>query len=400
MGSTRMPDAGGENLTALMTGWRHELHRRPELGFKEVVTSAQVADLLKSFGLEVHEGIGGTGIVAVLRGNGRSGTGRAIALRADMDALPIEEKGNVPYRSCHEGRMHACGHDGHMAMLLGAAAMLCDHSSVKNSNWTVVFIFQPAEEHGLGAQAMIDDGLFERFPVSEVFGMHNLPGLPLGSFATRSGAFCASESLFEITIRARGGHSAMPHMGVDAILVGSTMVQELQSIVARKLPPGAGCVVSVTEFLTDGRRNVLPGNATLKGDVRAPTPELRQRVEAAMRTIVEGIAMTHGVETDFSFTTEFIEVVNAAEQTEAAVRAARSVFDTVDDRSVPMTFSEDFARFAAVKPACFALIGNGTQGCNGHALHSDAYDFNDAALPLGATYWARLVEERLACREG
>ena len=247
-------------LVADMTDWRRDFHRHPELGFDEHRTSARVAELLREFGLEVHTGVGGTGVVGVLqRGNGEA----SIAFRADMDALPITETGNPEWRSEHDGVMHACGHDGHSSMLLGAAAYLAQHGDF---NGRAIFIFQPNEEHGLGAAAMVDDGLFTRFEADAVFAMHNIPGMPAGSFATRAGAMTASESLFEITIKARGGHAAMPHMGVDAIYVGAQLVTALQGIVSRNLDPARNGVVSVTEFITDGRRNVLSAEA--RGTVR------------------------------------------------------------------------------------------------------------------------------------
>ena len=274
-----------------MTGWRHDFHLHPELGFEEHQTSSKVADLLTDFGLSVHRGIGGTGIVGILE-NGKST--RSIGLRADMDALPIEETGNCSYSSQQKGVMHACGHDGHTSMLLGAAKYLADNKSFEGR---VVFIFQPNEEHGLGASAMIEAGLFERFDVDDVYGIHNIPGMPVGTFAMRTGPITASESLFEIRIIAQGGHAALPHMGVDAIIVGTEIVQSLQTIVSRKLNPSLNGVVSVTEFITDGRRNVLPGTATLKGDARALSNEVNETIEARIRQIVAGFSSALGLKT-------------------------------------------------------------------------------------------------------
>lgn len=252
-----------------LTEMRRQFHRRPELGFQEDTTKALVADHLRSLGIEVHEGVGVVGVL-------RKGTGnRAIGLRADMDALPILETSTHDYPSETPGVMHACGHDGHMTMLLGAAEKLAQDAAFDG---TVVFLFQPNEEHGLGAQAMIDEGVLERFPVDEVYAIHNLPGAPVGQVSTRPGLICSSESLFEITVHGQGGHASMPQVGVDAITVGAELVTALQTIVARKLAPGAGVVVSVTEFVTDGQRNVLPGQAVLKGDVRARAPEDRLAV--------------------------------------------------------------------------------------------------------------------------
>ena len=375
-------DASPQGLTAL----RHEFHRAPELGFQEVETRRRVAGILRGLGLEVHEGAGVVGVLRAGSGN------RAIGLRADMDALPIHETGQHDHVSNTPGVMHACGHDGHMTMLLGAAATLARDPGFDG---TVVFLFQPNEEHGLGARAMIDEGVLERFPVEEVYAIHNLPGAPLGQVSTRKGQICASESLFEIAITGQGGHASMPQVGVDAITVGAEMVQALQTIVSRKLAPGAGAVVSVTEFLTDGQRNVLPGHATLKGDVRARVPEDRLAAERFMRQIASGVAATHGATAEVSFVTEFIETINAPEPTDAVIRAARTAgLETIPDRA-PMSFSEDFAHFCAAVPGCFLLLGNGEDGPHGQPLHASDYDFNDALLPVGAAFWTALVRDRL-----
>ena len=378
--------AAFENLSLI----RQDFHRHPELGFQENRTKAEVARLLRDLGLEVHEG---SGVVGILR----AGTGnRAIGLRADMDALPISETSTHGYVSQSPGVMHACGHDGHMTMLLGAAERL---SQNPDFDGTVVFLFQPNEEHGLGAQAMIADGVLEQFPIEEVYAIHNLPGAPVGQVSTRKGQICASESLFEIIIKGQGGHASMPHVGVDAITVGAEMIGALQTIVSRKLAPSSGAVVSVTEFLTDGQRNVLPGQGTLKGDVRARVPEDRLAVEKFMRQIVSGIAAAHGVEAEMRFDTEFIETINAPDPAEAVARVARGLgLETLADRE-PMSFSEDFAHFSAAVPGCFLLLGNGETGPHGQPLHAADYDFNDALLPIGAAFWAALVQDRLPVRK-
>jgi amidohydrolase len=373
-----------------LTATRQSFHRDPELGFQEVRTKAKVADLLRDLGLEVHEGVG---IIGILRAGGGN---RAIGLRADMDALPITEISTHDYVSQNAGAMHACGHDGHMTMLLGAAEILAKD---RNFDGTVVFIFQPNEEHGLGAQAMINEGVLEQFSIEEVYAIHNLPSAPVGQISTRVGQICASESLFEIKIAGQGGHASMPHVGVDAITVGAEMVQALQTIVSRKLAPSAGAVVSVTEFLTDGQRNVLPGHATLKGDVRARLPEDRNNVERFMRQIVDGVAAAHGVTVTLNFNTEFIETINAKGPTQAVIAAAQAIgLETIGDR-IPMSFSEDFAHFCVAVPGCFMLLGNGETGPHGQPLHSADYDFNDAILPIGTTLWAQLVRDRLPNRE-
>ena len=375
-------DDFAEKLIAL----RRDLHRHPELGFQETRTKAKVAEYLRDLGLEVHEGVGVVGILKSGKGN------RAIGLRADMDALPIQEQSRHDYASSTLGAMHACGHDGHTTMLLGAAELL---ARAPEFDGTVVFIFQPNEEHGLGALAMIDEGLLTQHPIDEVYGIHNLPGAPTGQVSTRVGQICASESLFEIRISGKGGHASMPHVGVDAITVGAEMVMALQTIISRKMPPSSGAVVSVTEFITDGQRNVLPGQAILKGDVRARHPEDRQAVNKFMQQIVDGIAATHAVEVELQFNTEFIEAINAEAPTEAVVATGKALgLATIGDRP-PMSFSEDFAHFSAAVPGCFFLLGNGEDGPNAQPLHAADYDFNDDLLPIGAEFWARLVKDRL-----
>ncbi|MEP2029288.1 MAG: amidohydrolase [Paracoccaceae bacterium] len=369
---------------------RHDLHRNPELGFQEVRTKALVAERLQTLGFDVHQG---AGVVGVLRSGGGN---KAIGLRADMDALPITETSAHDYVSGKPGVMHACGHDGHSAMLLGAAERL---ALSPDFDGTVVLIFQPNEEHGLGAQAMIDEGVLERFPVDEIFAIHNLPGAPVGQISTRKGIICNSETLFEIDIQGRGGHASMPQVGVDAITVGAEIVTSLQTIVARKLAPGAGAVISVTEFLTDGQRNVLPGHATLKGDYRARSPCDRADIQKFMCQIAKGVATAHGVQAIVGFDTQFVETINADIPTEAVYRAAAAAGCEIIQERPPMSFSEDFAHFCAAVPGCFLLLGNGETGPHGQPLHASDYDFNDALLPIGAEFWAQLVRDRLPARK-
>ena len=374
-----------------MTEWRRDFHRHPELGFEETRTAGRVAALLEQFGLQVHAGIGGAGVVGVLqRGNGP----RSIGLRADMDALPIAEQNDVPHRSATPGVMHACGHDGHTAMLLGAAKHLAENGAFSGR---AVFIFQPAEEHGKGAPAMIADGLFERFPVDAVYGMHNMPGMAVGTFAMRTGAMMASEALFEIEIHGQGGHAAMPHVGVDAIVVGAEIVGALQTIVSRKLNPGLNGVVSVTDFKTDGQRNVLPGRATLTGDARALDRAVNAAIEAKMRQIVGGVCQAHGVEGVVRYDTVFEVLSNAAEPTARAAECAASLAgpERVDADCPPVLGSEDFAHMANARPGCFLFAGNGTTGAAARPLHSADYDFNDDLLVPGSSFWVRLVEQEL-----
>lgn len=375
-----------------MIVWRRDFHMHPELGFDEHRTSARIAELLRDFGLEVHQGIGGTGVVGVLqRGNGQ----KSVGLRADMDALPIHEINSFDHASSKEGIMHACGHDGHTTMLLGAAKYLAEHGQFKGR---VVFIFQPNEEHGLGAKAMIDDGLFDRFDVDQVFAMHNMPGMEIGTFATRAGPMTAAESLFSIEVKAKGGHAALPHMGVDAITVGAQIVGALQTIVSRKLDPGQNGVVSVTEFVTDGKRNVLPGRAVLKGDARALTAQTNAILEEKMRQIVEGVCTAHGVEALVSYDTIFPPTFNAADASAMATKVATRLLgqDAVDGTCAPKLFSEDFAHMASHRSGCFFLMGNGMNGNHARPLHSADYDFNDQGLVPGSSFWVDLVEQTLS----
>ena len=377
------------DLAARLTELRREFHRRPELGFQEFRTKAKIAAHLRELGVEVHDGVGVVGVLWAGQGN------RAVGLRADMDALPIAETSTHDYPSENAGVMHACGHDGHMTMLLGAAERLAEE---RDFDGTVVFLFQPNEEHTVGARAMIEEGVLERFPVDEVYTIHNMPGEPLGMVSTRKGVICTSETLFEISIQGQGGHASMPQAGVDAITVGSELVLALQTIVARKLAPGAGAVVSVTEFLSDGQRNVLPGHAVLKGDFRARSSESRREIERFMRQIANGIAEAHGIRTSVSFSTECIEAINSGTQTDAVYRAGEAAGCAVRRERPPMSFSEDFAYFSEAVPGCLLLLGNGESGPNGQPLHSSDYDFNDALLPIGAEFWTQLVRDRLPVR--
>jgi len=370
---------------------RHDLHTHPELGFNEHRTAALVSKTLKAAGIEVVEGLGQTGVVGILRKGNGSGS---LAIRADMDALPIQEINQLDYTSQQAGVMHACGHDGHTTMLLGAAEHLAKQGQFDG---TVFFVFQPNEEHGLGAPAMISDGLFSACPADHVYAMHNMPGMPVGTFATRVGPMTASESLFSIDVKTSGGHAALPHMGVDAIVVGSQIVGALQTIVSRKLDPGLNGVVSVTEFETDGKRNVLPGSARLSGDARALTPEICQLIEQRMRDIVGGICAAHGVEAEVTFETIFPALINAEKPVAAMVSAASALVgsDHVDGSCQPKLFSEDFAHMTSSKPGCYVLMGNGEHGSNGRPLHSADYDFNDDGLVIGSSLWVSLVEQEL-----
>ncbi len=381
-----------KNLEKQLQEWRHDFHTCPELNFDLEVTSPKVEKLLNSFGYEVHSGIGKTGMVGILK-NGSSK--KSIGIRADMDALPVKEVNEFKYKSQHPGKMHACGHDGHTVMALGAAKHLADNP---NFDGTVYFIFQPDEEKTQGAQAMIDDGLFTKFSIDEVFAFHNLPGMKTGSFASRAGTITASESLFKIELWGQGGHSALPHMGVDTITVGSQIINSLQSIVSRKLNPAVNGVVSVTGFSADGTENVLPGYALITGDSRSLSPESNKIIEDSMKDIVEGIAKAHNIKSSFSYYTRTNMTTNSAAQVDAAMAAARTVVgkEMVDGNCEPKLFSEDFSQMTMVKPGCYILIGNGTEGAHGQSLHSSNYDFNDELLVIGSSYWSELVYQRLS----
>jgi len=375
-----------------MTAWRHHLHAHPETGFEERQTAEFVAGTLASLGLEVARGIGGTGVVGTLRlGRGS----RAIGFRADMDALLIQETGIHPYTSRHPGKMHACGHDGHMAMVLGAAALL---AQAQDLDGTIHFVFQPAEEHGRGAKAMIADGLFTRFPMEEIYGVHSMPGIPAGRFATRPGGIMASEDNFVIRIHGRGAHAARPHMAIDPIVVASEIVLVLQTILARNVDPTEQAVVSVTEFIADGTRNVIPANVVLKGDTRSYTPTVQGLLQERMAAIVSGICAAHGAGHDFEYSFEFEPTFNAPMCVATAVQAATTVAgkQNVDGNCPPVLASEDFGAFLLVVPGNYMFIGSGTQGeAGGTPLHSPLFDFNDSLLLPGARYFATIAQQLL-----
>ncbi len=374
-----------------MRQWRHDIHRHPELAFEEHRTANKVADLLREFGIEVHTGIGNTGLVGVLR---KGNSDRMIGLRADMDALKIQEQNTFEHRSVHEGKMHACGHDGHTAMLLGAAKVL---ASEVDFDGTVVFIFQPAEEHGEGARSMISDGLFEKFPVSSVYAIHNFPSLETGKFAVRAGSIMAAEDNFEITISGTGCHAAMPHLGKDPIVIGSEIVTAMQSLVSRTLNPMDNAVVSFTEFITNGTINVVPSQVILKGDTRSLTVEVQQHIETIMERIVSGICAAHGASYEFRYVRNFVPTVNTQNEANIASRVAEKVVgaENVVSDSRPVMTSEDFGYMLQAKPGAYLLLGNGVEGVGGCSLHNPAYDFNDEILGIGADFWVSLVSSEL-----
>ncbi len=369
-----------------LTALRRQLHRWPETRFEVAATADLVAERLDDAGLEVTTGVGGSGVVGTLR---RGTDERSIGLRADLDALPIDERGDAPYASEIAGAHHGCGHDGHITMLVGAAQTL---ARAEGFDGAVQFIFQPAEETGRGAQAMIDDGLFDRFPMDAVFGLHNLPGLPVGHLATRDGVFTAFEDVFTIRIDGSGGHASAPERTVDPLVTGAEVVLALQTIVSRAVAPADHAVVSMTEFVTDGARNVIPGQVTIRGDTRGFDDRVSTTIQTRMEQIAQGVAAAHGACAEVQYQREFAPVVNTGAETDAAARAAERIDGmTVDATADRMGFSEDFAQYLQHRPGCFVVLGNGSDGAHGRSLHHPGYDFNDAAIPFGVDYWCELV---------
>lgn len=377
--------------TGTALSWRHQLHQLAETAFEEHRTAERVAEVLRSLGLNVTTGIGGTGVVGTLtRGTGE----RVIGLRADMDGLAIHERTGLSFASQHEGRMHACGHDGHMAMVLGAAAELIGDEF----DGTVHFVFQPAEEPGRGAEAMVEDGLFERFPMEAIFGLHNMPGLPAGMLATRSGPIMAGEDNFAIIVTGRGGHASAPHHLVDPLVVGAHIIVALQSIVSRSVDPVDSAVLSCTDITTDGARNAVPSTVRITGDVRNFDPAVSQLVERRLRGVAEQTAQAYGAAAEVSYTREFATTVNHPQATASAVRAAERAVgeDRCDAAAPPIMASEDFGVFARYVPANFTLIGNGAHGEKGGVpLHSHDYEFDDGILPAGIRYYRSIVHDLL-----
>ena len=377
---------------AKLTALRRRLHQFPEMGFNEYQTCDVICETLDKIGIPYERGLAETGVVATLtKGNGSG----VIGFRADIDALPITEASNLEYRSKNEGVMHACGHDGHTTMLLGAAQVLKEDVDFDG---TIRFIFQPAEEHGKGALKMIADGLFEKFPVDSVYGLHNAPWLEAETMSMNSGPIMGAEDNFVIKIIGRGGHAAIPHDAKDAMTIGASIVTELQTIVSRNVNPLSGAVISCTEFLTDGATNVIPTEVTIKGDTRSLRPEVSELIENRMHQIVKGICTAHDVDFEFSYERVFMATINTKDEAAIAVKAATK---TVGDKSVnpdcdPMMASEDFAAMLRERPGCYAFIGNqGKDGKGQVMLHNASYDFNDDIIPSGVEYWVNLAGEAL-----
>ncbi|KZL20657.1 putative hydrolase YxeP [Pseudovibrio axinellae] len=371
-----------------ITAWRRDIHEHPEVLYETHRTSAKVAKILQEIGVdEVATGIGHTGVVGVIKGR-NGGAGKSIALRADMDALPMSEETGKEYASQHEGAMHACGHDGHTAMLLGTAKYLAE---TRNFDGTVILVFQPAEEGGAGAKAMMDDGLFTRWQVDEIYGLHNLPGTPIDQFETRSGALMASTDEFTITIKGVGGHAAYPHKTIDPVVVGSQVVSALQSITSRNVGPLESSVVSVTFFNAGTAYNIIPDSAKLGGTIRTLNQDVRTQVAERVRQVVDGVCAAHGAGVDFDFKDGYPTTTNHPDQTKFATKIAAEIagsVEKVDSNAEPTMGGEDFAYYLEEKPGAFMFMGNGDSA----GLHHPKYDFNDEAIPYGCSYFIKLIE--------
>jgi hippurate hydrolase len=368
--------------------WRHDLHAHPELMYDVHRTATSVAEKLKAFGCdEVVTGVGRTGVVGVIKGR-KDAPGQVIGLRADMDALPIEEANDLPYKSTVPGKMHACGHDGHTAMLLGAARYLAE---TRNFAGTAVVIFQPAEEGGAGGKAMVDDGMMDRFGVRQVYGMHNYPGMPVGQFGIRPGPIMASTDTIEIVIEGKGAHAARPHLGIDTVLTGAQIITNLQSIVSRNIDPVKSGVVSICVFRAGHADNVLPQTVTLRGTARSFDPEVRKLIERRLHEVVDGVARAQGAAATLNFERGYPVLNNHDAETGFAAKVAREIAgpDKVDDDLPPMMGAEDFSYMLNARPGAFIFIGNGETSAG---LHHPRYNFNDDVIPYGTSYWVKLVE--------
>lgn len=376
-----------------MRRWRRQIHQYPETAFEETATARLVADQLRQAGIEVHQGLASTGVVGVLR---RGSSTNSLALRADMDALYIQEQNQFDYASRHHGKMHACGHDGHTAMLLGAACFLASHGRFDG---TVYFIFQPAEEGRAGAHQMISEGLFEQFPAQRVFGMHNFPDFPVGHFAVRTGPMMASFDCFEITFNGQATHAAMPHLGSDVLVAAAHLVTQLQTIVSRRIDPVDPAVLSVTQIHGGSTWNALPASAVVRGTFRCFKDSVRGQLEYTIDYLARSVAQSFNIRADIRFNPEnpgYPVTVNSPDETASAIRAATAIAGEgcVNTDPMPSMGAEDFAFMLQQKPGCYLWIGNGSVDGN-CLLHNPHYDFNDEILPLGAAYWVKLVENEL-----
>ena len=380
-----------EDLQQEMQNWRRDIHAHPEIAFEEHRTAEIVAEKLKSFGIEVETGIAGTGVVGTLK----KGTGnRAIGLRADLDALLINEANDFEHKSKNPGKMHACGHDGHTVMLLGAAKYLSEQG---NFDGTVNFIFQPAEENEGGGKAMIDDGLFDKYPVESVYGMHNIPGMPVASFAIKPGPIMAAFDVFNVKIIGKGGHAAMPQTTIDPIIIGTKIIDAYQSIVSRYIDPQEPAVLSVTQFHAGDAYNVIPNDIEIKGCTRCFSPKVQKQLEEQMHQITKSICEAYGASYEFEFEHRYPATINSEEEAEIAGKVAQQVVgqERVNLSPTPGMGSEDFAYMLQEKPGSYIWIGNG-DGEGSCMVHNPGYDFNDEILPIGATYWVKMAEEILS----
>jgi amidohydrolase len=376
------------DFTAEITEWRRDLHAHPELLYDVHRTAATVAEKLQTFGCdEVVTGIGRTGVVAVI--HGRKGSGPAVGLRADMDALPIEEATGLPYASTVSGKMHACGHDGHTAMLLGAARYLAE---TRNFAGSAVIIFQPAEEGGAGGKAMVDDGLITRFGIGEVYGMHNYPGMPVGAFGIRPGPMMAAADYITIDIEGHGGHAARPQFTIDPVLVGAHMITAMQSVVSRNVDPLKSAVVSITMVQAGNTDNVIPQTVRLRGTARSLAEDVRTLLEERLHAIVEHTAAAFGAKAKLTYRRNYPVLVNHERQTDFAAGVAKQVGTQVDTELPPMMGAEDFSFMLNERPGAFIWVGNGDSA----GLHHPKYNFNDDVIPYGTSYWVKLVETALA----
>ncbi|MDP7176383.1 MAG: M20 aminoacylase family protein [SAR324 cluster bacterium] len=374
-----------------MTEWRRDIHQHPELKFEENRTSDLVAAKLEEFGIEIHRGLAKTGVVGTIR----NGDGPSIGLRADMDALPLEEKNTFKHASSNPGKMHACGHDGHTAMLLGAAKHL---AASKNFKGTVNLIFQPAEEGGGGGELMIKEGLFEMFPVDSVYGLHNWPGMPAGTFGVGSGPIMAAADMFDLTINGRGGHAALPDQCIDPIVVASQVVSALQTITSRNTHPVDSVVISVTQIHAGDAYNVIPDSVRMHGTVRTFQTETRDKIPSSMLRVAEGVCAAYGTTCELNYMSGYPTTINSVPETEISAKAVVDLLgeDKIILNPTPSMGAEDFSYMLEARPGCYVWLGIGPgKGEAGCMLHSSRYDFNDDVLPTGASYWVKLVENEL-----
>ena len=374
-----------------MTEWRRDIHQHPELKFEEFRTADLVAAKLEEFGIEIHRGLAKTGVVGTIR----NGDGPSIGLRADMDALPLEEKNTFKHASSNPGKMHACGHDGHTAMLLGAAKHL---AASKNFKGTVNFIFQPAEEGGGGGELMIKEGLFEMFPVHSVYGLHNWPGMPAGTFGVASGPIMAAADMFDLTINGRGGHAALPDQCIDPIVVASQVVSALQTIPSRNTHPVDSVVISVTQIHAGDAYNVIPDSVRMHGTVRTFQQETRDKMPSSMLRVAEGVCAAYGATCELNYMSGYPATVNSVQEADISAKAVVDLLgeDKIIRNPTPSMGAEDFSYMLEARPGCYVWLGIGPgKGEAGCMLHSSSYDFNDDVLPTGASYWVKLVENEL-----